>query len=103
LEQTLHVVALLEDYATAPAAPHMRRSDIAKARRISQRMRASLGDLNPTQFSALNRERDPRSDRGRRYRRADRAGRPLPPASDRRDRRLRALLTDRALVGSRSD
>lgn len=37
MEQTLHVVALLEDYATAPAAPHMRRSDIAKARRISQR------------------------------------------------------------------
>jgi DNA-binding GntR family transcriptional regulator len=34
----------------------MRRSDIAKARKINERMRASLGDLDPVQFSALNRE-----------------------------------------------
>jgi DNA-binding GntR family transcriptional regulator len=55
-EQTLHVVALLEGYATALAAPHMRRTDLAKARKINDRMRASLTDLNPIQFSALNRE-----------------------------------------------
>ena len=55
-EQTLHVVALLEGYATALAAPHMRRSDITRARRVNQRMRASLPDLNALQFSELNRE-----------------------------------------------
>lgn len=55
-EQTLHVVALLEGYATALAAPHMRRADITRARRVNQRMRASLPDLNALQFSELNRE-----------------------------------------------
>jgi len=55
-EQTLHVVALLEGYATALAAPHMRRSDITRARRANRHMRASLADLNALQFSELNRE-----------------------------------------------
>lgn len=55
-EQTLHVVALLEGYATALAAPHMRRSDLARARRANERMRESLNDLNAIKFSELNRE-----------------------------------------------
>ncbi|HET6213883.1 MAG TPA: GntR family transcriptional regulator [Micromonosporaceae bacterium] len=55
-EQTVHVVALLEGYATALAAPHMRRADIARARKVNGRMRAALTDLDPVQFSALNRE-----------------------------------------------
>ena len=55
-EQTLHVVALLEGYATALAAPHMRRADLARARRANDKMRESLSDLNAIQFSELNRE-----------------------------------------------
>ena len=34
----------------------MRRADITRARRVNQRMRASLPDLNALQFSELNRE-----------------------------------------------
>ena len=56
LAQTLAAVALLEGYATALAAPHLRRADISKARKINERMRAELDDLNPVHFSALNRE-----------------------------------------------
>jgi DNA-binding GntR family transcriptional regulator len=55
-EQTLHVVALLEGYATALAAPRMRRSDMARARKANERMRESLNDLHAIQFSELNRE-----------------------------------------------
>jgi DNA-binding GntR family transcriptional regulator len=54
--QTVQTVALLEGYATLLAARHLRRTDIAKARKINERMRAELDDLNPVHFSALNRE-----------------------------------------------
>jgi DNA-binding GntR family transcriptional regulator len=54
--QAVEVVAVLEGYATAQAAPHLRRADIAKARKINDRMRAALTDLDPVRFSALNRE-----------------------------------------------
>lgn len=54
--QTVQVVALLEGYASALAAPHMRRADLAQARKINDRMRASLDDLDPIRFSTLNRE-----------------------------------------------
>ncbi len=54
--QTVQTVALLEGYATALAAPHMRRADIAKARKINEKLRAELDDLNPVLFSTLNRE-----------------------------------------------
>src|SRR2546430_6890714 len=54
--QTVEAVALLEGYATAAAARHMRRADIAKARKLNERMRSELDDLNPVHFSALNRE-----------------------------------------------
>jgi DNA-binding GntR family transcriptional regulator len=55
-EQAVAVVAVLEGYATALAAPHMRRTDIAKARKINEQLRAALTDLDPMRFSALNRE-----------------------------------------------
>lgn len=54
--QTLDVVALLEGYATALAAPRMRRTDLARARKINDRLRTSLDDLDPILFSALNRD-----------------------------------------------
>jgi DNA-binding GntR family transcriptional regulator len=54
--RTMQVVALLEGYATALAAPHMRRSDLSKARKINSALQASLTDLDPVQFSTLNRE-----------------------------------------------
>lgn len=54
--QTVQAVALLEGYATALAAPHMRRTDITKARKINDRLRDELDDLNPVLFSTLNRE-----------------------------------------------
>lgn len=54
--QTVQAVALLEGYATALAAPHMRRADITKARKINDRLRSELDDLNPVLFSTLNRE-----------------------------------------------
>jgi DNA-binding GntR family transcriptional regulator len=55
-DQTLHVVALLEGYATALAAPRMRKADLARSRRINERMRAALDDFDPVHFTALNRE-----------------------------------------------
>lgn len=54
--QAVQVVAVLEGYATALCAPHMRRADIARAGKINERMRAALTDIDPVQFSALNRE-----------------------------------------------
>ncbi|HEU5469172.1 MAG TPA: GntR family transcriptional regulator [Actinophytocola sp.] len=55
-EQAVQVVAVLEGYATALAAPRMRRTDIAKARKVNDRMRAALADCDPIRFSTLNRE-----------------------------------------------
>jgi DNA-binding GntR family transcriptional regulator len=51
---SMHVLALLEGYAAALAAPHLRRQDIARARRINRRMRAAVGD--PLRHTALNHE-----------------------------------------------
>jgi DNA-binding GntR family transcriptional regulator len=55
-EQTTHVVALLEGYATALAAPHMRTADVRAARKVNREMRALLKDFDAIQFSRLNRE-----------------------------------------------
>src|SRR5919197_835266 len=55
-EQAVQVVAVLEGYATALAAKHMRRSDIARARKINDRLVAALTDFDPVHFSSLNRE-----------------------------------------------
>ena len=53
---TMHVLALLEGYATALAAPRMRRRDLSHARRINDRMYEALNAFNPLGFTALNRE-----------------------------------------------
>lgn len=55
-DEAVQVVAVLEGYATALAAPHMRRTDLARARKINDRMLAALSDFDPVHFSALNRE-----------------------------------------------
>lgn len=54
--QAVQVVAVLEGYATALAAPHLRRSDLARARKVNDKMLAALTDFDPVHFSALNRE-----------------------------------------------
>jgi DNA-binding GntR family transcriptional regulator len=53
---TMHLLALLEGYATVLAAPHMRPRDIARARRINRRMREALAAFDPLQHTALNHE-----------------------------------------------
>jgi len=53
---TMHVLALVEGYATALAAPHMKRRDINAIRRINDRMGEALNDFNPLAFTQLNRE-----------------------------------------------
>jgi len=54
--QAVGVVAVLEGYATALATPHLRRTDITRARKINEQLRAALTDLDPMKFSSLNRE-----------------------------------------------
>src|SRR6266540_1350315 len=55
-DEAVQVIAVLEGYATALAAPHMRRTDLARARKVNDRMLAALSDFDPVHFSALNRE-----------------------------------------------
>jgi DNA-binding GntR family transcriptional regulator len=52
----LEVLAVLEGYATAIAAAHMRPEDISHLREIVDRMQASLKDFDLLAFSAGNRE-----------------------------------------------
>jgi DNA-binding GntR family transcriptional regulator len=56
LAQAVQVVAVLEGYATALAAPRLRRADIAKARKINDRMSAALADLDAARFAGLDRD-----------------------------------------------
>jgi DNA-binding GntR family transcriptional regulator len=53
---TMHVLALLEGYATVLAAPHLRAEDLAAARSINERMRTALTNFDPLSFTTLNRE-----------------------------------------------
>jgi len=53
---TMHVLALLEGYATALAAPQMRQRHINAVRRINERMEDALNAFNPLGFTTLNRE-----------------------------------------------
>jgi DNA-binding GntR family transcriptional regulator len=55
IEQALHTLALVEGYATALAAPHLRPSDIAAARRLNEQMAQQLDPLDPLAFINLNR------------------------------------------------
>jgi DNA-binding GntR family transcriptional regulator len=56
LEQVVRTLALVEGYATALAAPHLRQKDLAAARRINSRMRKQLDPLDPLEFGRLNRQ-----------------------------------------------
>jgi len=53
--ETTEVLAVLEGVATALAAPRMRKSDIAAARRSNERLSRLLGDFDPIEFSRENR------------------------------------------------
>jgi DNA-binding GntR family transcriptional regulator len=53
--ETTEVLAVLEGVATALAAPRMRKSDIAAARRSNERLNRLLGDFDPVRFSRENR------------------------------------------------
>ncbi|QXJ21117.1 GntR family transcriptional regulator [Actinomadura graeca] len=55
-EHTLQILARLEGYATAAAAPHMTAAQISASREINDRMVGALVDFDPPAFTALNRE-----------------------------------------------
>ncbi|WUS95225.1 GntR family transcriptional regulator [Streptomyces sp. NBC_00708] len=54
--QAMEVITVLESAATALAAPHLTRRDLAHARELNAAMRAGLGDFDSRRFSALNQE-----------------------------------------------
>lgn len=53
-EQAMQALALLEGYATALAAPGMRKSDIKRARAANRRMADALSSFDPASFTDLN-------------------------------------------------
>jgi DNA-binding GntR family transcriptional regulator len=53
--ETTEVLAILEGAATSLAAPRMRKSDIAAARRSNDRLSRLLRDFDPIEFSRENR------------------------------------------------
>jgi DNA-binding GntR family transcriptional regulator len=52
--QAMQTLALLEGYATALAAPRMRKSDLKAARDVNRRMAEALNSFDPAGFTALN-------------------------------------------------
>lgn len=54
--QSMQTLAILEASATAMAAPHVTKKDIKAARKVNEDMAASLEELDPVKFSALNYE-----------------------------------------------
>lgn len=56
VEHTLQILARLEGYATAIAAPAMSAGDVAASRKINDRMAEALEEFDPAAFTALNRE-----------------------------------------------
>lgn len=55
-EESLKILAVLEGYATALAAPHMDAESIAAAEAATDRMEAAVGQLDVLSFSEANRE-----------------------------------------------
>jgi DNA-binding GntR family transcriptional regulator len=51
---TAETLAILEGAATALAVPHIRPTDIAKARRLNESMRRSIEALDPVEFTTRN-------------------------------------------------
>jgi DNA-binding GntR family transcriptional regulator len=54
-EQAMVALAILEGAASAEARPHMRRSDLARLRKISAAMEDAAARADPLKFSRLNR------------------------------------------------
>ncbi|QTH59993.1 GntR family transcriptional regulator [Corynebacterium hindlerae] len=52
----MHTLGVLEGHATALAAEHLDGATLAKARELNEKMEASLTDLQPTEFTTLNRK-----------------------------------------------
>jgi DNA-binding GntR family transcriptional regulator len=55
-QYTMETLALVEGMATAMAAPNVKSSDIALARKINDEMRECLEHFEPTRFTELNHE-----------------------------------------------
>ena len=55
-QYTMETLALVEGQATAMAAPYVKATDIALARRINMEMRDCLTHFNPARFTELNHE-----------------------------------------------
>ncbi|RJO79423.1 GntR family transcriptional regulator [Nocardia panacis] len=52
--QAMEALALLEGYATALAAPRMRKTDIKRARSLNRQMEQALNTFDPAAFTELN-------------------------------------------------
>lgn len=55
-QYTMETLSLVEGMATAMAAPNVKASDIALARKINAEMRDCLDNFEPTRFTELNHE-----------------------------------------------
>ncbi|MFD6160987.1 GntR family transcriptional regulator [Nocardia sp. NPDC060256] len=53
-QQAMQTLAVLEGYATAAAAPRMRKTDITRARSLNQQMSQALTAFDPAAFTELN-------------------------------------------------
>lgn len=53
-EQAMQALALLEGYATALAAPRMRKADLKQAKSINNKMAQALRSFDPASFTDLN-------------------------------------------------
>ncbi|WP_028924118.1 GntR family transcriptional regulator [Pseudonocardia acaciae] len=53
---TMHALAIMEGAATALAAPELTAEHLDRARRLNQRMRASMRAFDPASFTRLNHE-----------------------------------------------
>ncbi|MFI0480707.1 GntR family transcriptional regulator [Actinomadura sp. 9N215] len=56
VEHTQQILARLEGYATAAAAPHMTSAQVSASHEINDRMTEALAEFDSTAFTTLNRE-----------------------------------------------
>lgn len=55
-QNAMEALALIEGFATAQAAPHLDDDDLARARAVNDKLRASLQAFDPLGFTQLNHE-----------------------------------------------
>ena len=53
---TMQTLSIVEGAATALSAPHLSPLDLARAREVNERMKATLSDFHPHRFTELNLE-----------------------------------------------